>query len=370
MTRILVVEDEEVIRQSVCDILQWENYDVLGASNGMIGLQLSREQRPDLIICDILMPELNGFEVLERLRGDSETAMIPFIFLTARADYESMRTGMGLGADDYLLKPFTQVELLTAIRVRLDRQHTIEKQHLQATLRRLIQAQDVERQQTAQQLSDVIAEGLAGLKAILGTLRGVPDTVDLSVLAEAQQQLNHLSESIHLISSDLHPDTLDQSGLLTALHHRFELYTQHTQVKVHFQSAGLEQRFLRQLEASIFRIIEEALNNIAYHTAVREAFVYVGLEQNHLLVRIDDKGNGFDLEKTLSSGKTLGLIRMYGYATLVGGQLTIQTARGKGTHIQATLPVLNPGDEPQDLPESLSAPYKAGTFMSKMRGKD
>jgi DNA-binding response OmpR family regulator len=107
MTRILIIEDEDVIRQNVLEMLEYEGFETSGAADGLAGLQTAREQLPDLIICDIMMPELDGFGVLEELRSDSATATIPLIFLTAKADRDSMRVGMNLGADDYLTKPFT-----------------------------------------------------------------------------------------------------------------------------------------------------------------------------------------------------------------------------------------------------------------------
>lgn len=125
MTRILVIEDEATVRDTVQDILALENFDTLTAENGLIGLQLARHYHPDLIICDVMMPELNGHEVLSALLQDSATARIPFIFLTAKADRTDMRQGMTLGADDYLTKPFTPTELIQAIHSRLKKQTAI-----------------------------------------------------------------------------------------------------------------------------------------------------------------------------------------------------------------------------------------------------
>jgi diguanylate cyclase (GGDEF)-like protein len=125
MIKILVIEDEELIRVSTMDLLAAEGFEVLVAENGRIGVQVAREQRPDLIICDVLMPELDGHGVIKTLRQDQETATIPFIFLTAMADKVDWRRGMELGADDYLTKPFTFDELLSAIDTRLKRQASI-----------------------------------------------------------------------------------------------------------------------------------------------------------------------------------------------------------------------------------------------------
>src|SRR4051812_32186121 len=114
MSRILVIEDDPNIRYNVSEILAYEGFEVLEAENGLIGLQVARDYLPDLIICDVMMPELDGYGVLLELNTDTATATIPFIFLTAISDKHSMRRGMERGADDYLTKPFSSNELLSA----------------------------------------------------------------------------------------------------------------------------------------------------------------------------------------------------------------------------------------------------------------
>lgn len=122
MTRILVIEDEQSIRDSLQDILELEGFEVLGVENGLGGIQSVKKFHPDLIICDVMMPGIDGYGVLQTLHQDVETASIPFIFLTARADRSSQRQGMNLGADDYLTKPFTPQELIEALNSRLKKQ--------------------------------------------------------------------------------------------------------------------------------------------------------------------------------------------------------------------------------------------------------
>lgn len=116
---ILVIEDEDSIRELIVTLLIAEDYQVLEAENGQIGVGIAIENRPDLIICDIMMPGMDGYGVLEILQADPETETIPFIFLTAKGTKENIRQGMNLGADDYLTKPFTTYELLDAIKTRL-----------------------------------------------------------------------------------------------------------------------------------------------------------------------------------------------------------------------------------------------------------
>lgn len=128
MKKILVIEDDMVIRENTAEILELANFDVTTAPNGKIGSQLAKEIKPDLIICDIMMPELDGYGVLHILSKDPKTASIPFIFLTAKAEKSEIRKGMELGADDYLTKPYEDTELLNAIEMRLKKVELIKKE--------------------------------------------------------------------------------------------------------------------------------------------------------------------------------------------------------------------------------------------------
>jgi diguanylate cyclase (GGDEF)-like protein len=134
---ILLIEDAAALRQEVQETLECLNYYVLAAEHGAVGVQLAKAYLPDLILCDIMMPEMDGYEVHTVLQQDPNTASIPFIFLSAKADWADVRRGMNLGADDYLTKPFTSEELSEAIAARLQKQadgfHIYEAEMRQAT---------------------------------------------------------------------------------------------------------------------------------------------------------------------------------------------------------------------------------------------
>jgi len=128
MQKILVIEDAHLLRNDLLETLALEGYDVMGAQNGLEGVQVARQYHPDLIVCDIMMPELDGYGVLEELRDDPIMAAIPFIFMTAKTDKSDIRFGMGLGADDYLTKPFLTSDLLKSIRARLGKRDIVHQQ--------------------------------------------------------------------------------------------------------------------------------------------------------------------------------------------------------------------------------------------------
>lgn len=159
MKTILLIEDNQDVRENTAEILELADYKVYTAENGKVGVDLAKKNNPDLIICDIMMPELDGYGVLHVLSKNPSTASIPFIFLTAKAEKEDFRKGMNLGADDYLTKPFDDLQLLDAVEIRLKKNDLIK----------------AEFKKDASGLNDFIneAKGLAELNKLLSDDRRV-----------------------------------------------------------------------------------------------------------------------------------------------------------------------------------------------------
>jgi CRP-like cAMP-binding protein/CheY-like chemotaxis protein len=126
MKTLLVIEDNAEMAENIADILRLGKYQVLTAPNGKVGVEIAEQQHPDLVLCDIMMPELDGYGVLHLLSKNPETVDIPFIFLTAKADKSDFRTGMNLGADDYVTKPFDGFDLLMVVEMRLKKNAMIK----------------------------------------------------------------------------------------------------------------------------------------------------------------------------------------------------------------------------------------------------
>lgn len=150
MKKILLIEDNMEMRENTAEILGLANYQVFTAENGKEGVRLAQSEKPDLIICDIMMPELDGYGVLHMLSKAPETASIPFIFLTAKAEKADHRKGMTMGADDYLTKPFDDMELLSAVEVRLKK-----NEQLKSNFSRTLEGLD-DFMNEARQLGDLI----------------------------------------------------------------------------------------------------------------------------------------------------------------------------------------------------------------------
>jgi DNA-binding response OmpR family regulator len=132
MKTILLIEDNADLRENTAELLEQSNYKMITAENGKTGVELAKKNLPDLIICDIMMPELDGYEVLEMLSKDPKTESIPFIFLTAKSERSDMRKGMSLGADDYITKPFEETELIGAIEARLRKNELMKTTYQQS----------------------------------------------------------------------------------------------------------------------------------------------------------------------------------------------------------------------------------------------
>src|SRR6056297_2559235 len=126
--RILIIEDEQEVREEITDILKFEGYDVIPVSGGAEGVKAAVENSPDIVICDILMPEMDGFEVLQKIKSHPAFSLVPFIFVSAMAERKSLRKGMEQGADDYLFKPFSREELLKALESRIQKVNAIKNE--------------------------------------------------------------------------------------------------------------------------------------------------------------------------------------------------------------------------------------------------
>jgi DNA-binding NarL/FixJ family response regulator len=131
MKKILVIEDEPEMRRNLVTILRLEKFQPSAAANGRAGVEAARKETPDLVLCDVMMPQLDGYGVLKELHNDPATMNVPFIFLTARGEKTDVRSGMNLGADDYLTKPVDKADLLRAIRTRLARAEQLSRREFQ-----------------------------------------------------------------------------------------------------------------------------------------------------------------------------------------------------------------------------------------------
>lgn len=133
MKSVLIIEDDMVLRENTAELLELSHYHVITAPNGKVGVALAKKKLPDIIVCDIMMPELDGYETLKRLSKYDTTKHIPFIFLSAKIEHSDVRKGMDMGADDYITKPFEEDELISAIESRLAKAAILKDLKLSST---------------------------------------------------------------------------------------------------------------------------------------------------------------------------------------------------------------------------------------------
>jgi two-component system sensor histidine kinase/response regulator len=361
MTKILVVEDNEPSRINMLELLEAEGFDVVGAKDGRVGVQLAREHLPDLIVCDIMMPELDGYGVLSALRQDLETATIPFIFLTAKADQAALRQGMVLGADDYLTKPFKRDELLEAISTRLDK-HTAVQTRFQKKLNDLRDSVTLALPHELRTPLTSILTGSTLLQEDFDSLeRGdIQDLLD--IIHAGAQRLQRLVMN-YLLYAEL--EVVASAPQAARVLSRKSVNPQPLVAEVALHKAAQTRRnsdlSLEVAEADV-RIAEDHLHKIA-EELVDNAFKFsqagtlvrvagTGGDQTYVL-SFTDHGRGMTAEQVANvgaymqferklheqQGQGLGLAIAKRLAELYGGGLTIESTPGRQTTVHVTLPV-------------------------------
>ncbi|NES17703.1 MAG: hybrid sensor histidine kinase/response regulator [Symploca sp. SIO3E6] len=357
MTKILVIEDEELVRENLLDFLEAEDYQAIDACNGKIGVELAQKHLPDLIICDVMMPELDGYGVLEKLSHSSATATIPFIFLTAKADKTDLRQGMELGADDYLTKPFTIMELKSAIEARLGRQREIKKKF------------DDLRNSITLALPHEMRTSLNG---ILGSsqLMMDPESLDSEEIQEMAEtiynsgkRLLRLTENflryteVEILATD--PERIEQlqNSMSSSVQEIIAKLTQNIARKrrreadVHVQ---LQDASVRMSDSRFKTMVEELIDNAFKFSDVGTPVRLVStVENDTFILSVHDQGRGmtkaqiadlgaylqFDRKEYEQQGIGLGLVLAKRLAELHGGQLTIESILGEQTTVKVSLPL-------------------------------
>ena len=228
---------------------------------------------------------------------------------------------------------------LAVTRMRLFEEVRAGHERLKVLSQRLIEVQEEERRHIARELHDEIGQQLTGLKLLLDTIRGRPVQVALERLAEAHELIEDLVARVRRLSLDLRPAMLDDLGLLPALLWLFDRYTGQTGVRVNFDHEGLEQRVPETLETAAYRIVQEALTNVARHAGVNEVTVHAGRNGGAVKLQIVDHGAGFDCNGAPSARVGDGLAGMRERVALLGGRMTIESAPGAGTRLTAEFPL-------------------------------
>ncbi|MEY2409966.1 MAG: hypothetical protein QOF48_2636 [Verrucomicrobiota bacterium] len=360
---ILVVDDNEMVRFNVTHLLEVEGFRLLEAGTGGEALLLAAAEQPDLILLDVVLPDIHGVELCMKLKADPATSHL-FVVLVSEIEVssESQASGLEAGADGYIPRPIENRELLARVQSMLRiqqaeaalreardelEQRVIERtaelsranDSLRSLSQRVVEMQEAERRAVARELHDEIGQLLTGLKMFLETSLRPADALQQAILDDARSQLNELMERVRQLSVSLRPQILDDLGLLTALEWHFKRYEKQTGIHVRFQHSSICGRLPSPIETAAFRIIQEALTNVARHAAVKEVAVRLWNHDGRLGLQIEDRGVGFDTRRALASHLSSGLGGMQERAEMLAGEITIDSRAGAGTRVTVELPL-------------------------------
>lgn len=243
-------------------------------------------------------------------------------------------------ADGTVVGVASAVVEITA-RKQAEQQMSEYASHLEALSARLLEVQETERRHLARELHDEVGQLLTGLRLLLKSNDEVPTSEPNSRFEQARKIVDDLLAKVHGLSIDLRPAALDQLGLLPALLGLFERYTEQTGILVNFKHQGAEGRFPCAVETTAYRIVQEALTNVARHATVTGVTVRLWTSENVLHLQVEDKGRGFDPDKALAALRGNGLVGMKERTQLLGGRLEIESHAGAGTQITTELPLTN-----------------------------
>lgn len=363
--RILVVEDHHLLQEAMREILETDGFEVLTAGDGLVALDMMQETCPDLILSDIMMPQMDGYEFYEKVRGNPQWVRIPFIFLTARGDRDDILKGKALGVEDYLTKPFDTQELLVAIHSRLKRAHDLQT------------VTETEFDQLKQQLIDILSHELrTPLTYISGytelALDDVaaltPETLQefLKGIKRGADRLNRLTDDFLMVvqidTGRTEKDFLSFARVhrdLGAIINRTAQYYQmiaHTKDIVLVMAVDLDLPPIKLHEGffsnALNRLIDNAIKfssqdsqYIEVRTATSPQWVQVSITDHGVGIAEEDITHIFqrfqqiDREKMEQQGTGQGLYIAQSLIQLHGGKITVSSRPGEGSTFTIHLPI-------------------------------
>ncbi len=357
MTRIVVIDDDSLARDRVTATLRCHGYEAASASNGTAGVELVQEYEPDLVLCDINMPVMDGYAVLDSLRENVRTADIPFLFMTGLTEHDDVRRGMQLGADDYLTKPFSNDELTAAVKTQLVKRHALADKY-ETTIRLL-------RKNIVYALPHELRTPLAVCLGFADLLRKDAESLSADQMRQMGEHIYTYTERLHrvlenfLIFAQIEVLASDPEQLEQARNH----ITGHVGQVVEARARSVADKHLRGADLSLdihdfaaqiaendlARMVEELVDN-AFKFSPRGSTVTVRVARDDQNFHIDvsDQGRGmspeqidmvgaymqFDRALFEQQGLGLGLIIAKRLAEIHRGRLVIHSTIGIGTDVR------------------------------------
>ena len=365
---MLLVDDETAMRDALAELLVDENCDLAFASDGIEALARLQEITPDLILLDVRMPAMDGFEVCRRVRADPRLAELPIILLTAFDDRESRLQGITAGADDFVAKPFDALELLAKVRtvIRLNRYRRLleermrreqaeeqvarHRSDLQRLSIQLINAQEAERARLSRELHDELGQALTAVSLDLAEVTNeLPPEVACRLgekLVEARMLTNQALDQVRRLALDLRPGILDDLGLMATLRWFLNRWTKTYGVEVELKAPDPDERLSPDIETALYRIIQEATTNVAKHARASRVRVHLERRRSTISACIEDDGCGFEADGISvreTPGFGVGLLGMRERVALLQGRFDLWSQPGHGTRLSVEIPLADRG---------------------------
>ena len=368
MKKILLIEDEAPLRGEVAEWLTFEDYEVVEATDGMSGVEAAFHHLPDLILCDIMMPRLDGYGVLLETNSNPATVGTPFIFMTARASHDDLREGMSSGADDYITKPFTRQELLNAIQNQLDKR-VVREQHFENQIQQVQEALANEQEQRIVKaklvgmFSHDFRNPLATIRSSNSLLRDYADRLDeqrrlihLNRIDASVRQLVQMLDDMLIVtqmeagSLQFKPEPLNISHFIQGIVEEFQAINGESCTVIYDSQVSTvvmaDSRLIRQIASNIIS------NAIKYSPNGGEVHITLQEHGNEYILTVQDQGIGIekdDQENLFTAfkrgsnvgritGTGLGLAIVKEAVLLHNGSVYLESEMGKGTKVTIVIP--------------------------------
>jgi signal transduction histidine kinase len=347
MSTVLIVDDDLTARETLIAMLEGEQYDLQIAKDGIQALHMLEALQPDLILLDVMMPGMDGYEACRRIRATPELAEVPIILLTALDDRASLVRGIEAGADDFLSKPADRRELTARVRTitRLNRYRTLveQRENIRHMAEHTVAAQEQERQRISRELHDDLGQALTTHLLAIRNLQedlSLPAEKIFERLQSLHDQSYEMLVKIRTLARDLRPPVLDTLGLKVAMQTYCAEFTRRTHLPVIFEADTSLPPFPDVYNITLYRVLQEALTNIIKHAPASQVWVDLSAEDDFVNLTVQDNGTGFNEEETKSNG--IGLTGLRERITIAGGTLSINSTPKLGTILSAQFPLSNP----------------------------
>lgn len=337
---ILVVDDSMPNLMLLKDILSGYNFGVTAESDGENVLGILKAGNIDLVLLDIMMPKVDGFEVCRRIKADPDTKDIPVIFLTAKVDEASLLKGFELGGVDYIKKPFLISELMARVKthLRLRQAETQLKDFNRQILTAVVQTEEKERARFAKDVHDGLGAFFSSLNTYLSLLshnKVSPEELP-AVYLEMKELIDEAVKESKNISNNLMPDMLQNFGLVASVGSLCKKLSPAGMPEIIFTTDNFIEPESAECQIAIFRIVNELLNNALRHSEAKKVTLTFSRKANLICIEYTDDGKGFDMEEVqqrIKDKPCSGITNLYGRVSGLNGRVDIVSSPGNGVKI-------------------------------------